>query len=251
MCNPSVRRTILTTSTTPPPHHRTTGRAMLEVAVFSAASALTAIRAGAHRIELCASYASGGLTPSLATFLEIIAALGYPVNLPVPIHIMIRPHAHSFVYTPAELAQMTSSIAAFAAAGASGFVFGALDAGSRVDVAANAALVRAAGGRPCTFHRAIESVGDVRAGMEGVVACGFASVLTGGGEAGVEGVKEVQERFGGRVSVVLGGGVRRGNVRALREGAGVAWVHSAAITGEGEEVDGEEVRALVVLVGES
>jgi copper homeostasis protein len=34
-------------------------------------------------------------------------------------------------------------------------------------------------------------------------------------------------------------------VWGLKRRAGVEWVHSAAITGEGEEVDGEEVRRIV------
>jgi copper homeostasis protein len=38
--------------------------------------------------------------------------------------------------------------------------------------------------------------------------------------------------------------VRNGNVERLKRGTGVEWVHSAAINGEGEEVDGEEVRRL-------
>jgi copper homeostasis protein len=92
-------------------------------------------------------------------------------------------------------------------------------------------------------------VTDLEGAVERVVECGFASVLTSGGTKsageGVERVRVLQERFGARVSLVMGGGVRSGNVWGLKRRAGVEWVHSAAITGEGEEVDGEEVRRIV------
>jgi copper homeostasis protein len=39
---------------------------MLEIACFSPASAIAAAKAGADRIELCADYAAGGVTPSLS-----------------------------------------------------------------------------------------------------------------------------------------------------------------------------------------
>lgn len=42
----------------------------------------------------------------------------------------------------------------------------------------------------------------------------------------------------------MGGGIRSGNVVDLKRGTGVEWMHSAAITGEGEEVDEEEVRKM-------
>lgn len=90
---------------------------------------------------------------------------------------------------------------------------------------------------------------DLDAAVEAVVACGFKSILTSGGEGSAwEGrvrVGELQRRFGERVSIVLGGGVRSGNVDELKKETGVEWVHSAAITGEGEEADEEEVRRLV------
>jgi copper homeostasis protein len=160
---------------------------------------------------------------------------------------MIRPRGGDFHYSAAEFEQMRLDVALFAPL-ASGLVFGILDARGHVDVARNSELVDIAAPLPCTFHRAIDEVGDLDAGLEMVVACGFRSVLLSGGtktaEEGMERVRVLQEKFGGRVCLVLGGGVRNGNVERLKRGTGVEWVHSAAINGEGEEVDGEEVRRL-------
>jgi copper homeostasis protein len=60
----------------------------------------------------------------------------------------------------------------------------------------------------------------------------------------------LQEKFKGKIEVVLGGGVRSGNVGELKRRAGVEWVHSAAITGSGEEVDGDEVTRIKEVDGD-
>lgn len=38
--------------------------------------------------------------------------------------------------------------------------------------------------------------------------------------------------------------MRSRNLRELLDGTGARWFHSSAVMGEGEEVDGEEVRRL-------
>lgn len=148
---------------------------------------------------------------------------------------------------------MKSSIKSFKNSGlVDGFVFGVLDAGGCVDRVSNRELVDAAAPLPCTFHRAMDVVEDLDAAFEAVIELGFRSVLTSGGPGdacqGVERVRGLQERFGGRISLVLGGGVRSGNVQGLKRRTGVDWVHSAAITGEGDGVDGEEVGRMVALL---
>lgn len=228
--------------------------AMLEIAVFTPTSALTAYSSGASRIELCTSYHLGGTTPSLSTLLSIRQT----IPPAFPILIMIRPRSGDFHYSTTEFEAMRASIALFSNI-ASGFVFGILNANGRVDVARNSELVDIASPLACTFHRAIDEVNvDGDAEWEGevgkVVECGFARVLTSGrGKSAVEGmrrVRRVQERFGARIEVVAGGGVRCGNVEDVKRGTGVGWVHSAAVVGEGEECDGEEVRRILEVLEE-
>ncbi|KAF1916377.1 copper homeostasis protein CutC [Ampelomyces quisqualis] len=218
---------------------------MLEIACFTPSSALKAATHGADRIELCAHYSLGGLTPPIQDLLSMRNQL--PPH--IPINIMIRPRAGNFFYSTAEFESMRHSIALFAPL-ASGFVFGILDGHGRVDVARNSELVDIAAPLACTFHRAIDEIPaeEVHDAVEKVVACGFKSLLTSGGgknaEEGIDVVKRLREKFGTRIEVVMGGGVRSGNVGSLKRRAGVEWIHSAAITGEGEEVDGEEVRRI-------
>jgi copper homeostasis protein len=218
---------------------------MLEIACFTPSSAIIAATHGADRIELCTHYSLGGLTPPIQDLLSIRSRV--PPH--IPINIMIRPRAGNFHYSTAEFEAMRQSIALFAPL-ASGFVFGILDVHGRVDVARNSELVDIAAPVACTFHRAIDeiSIDDIHDAVEKVVACGFKSLLTSGrgknAEEGIDVVRNLQEKFGARIEVVMGGGVRSINVGELKRRAGVEWVHSAAITREGEEVDGEEVRRI-------
>jgi copper homeostasis protein len=226
---------------------------MLEIAIFDAPSALPAALAGASRLELCANYPAGGVTPSLSTLQTIHQTLRAKTDRPVPIHVMIRPRGGDFIYSAGELAQMKAEIEEFKATGlVDGFVLGVLDPAGCIDRGSNGELVDAAAPVPCTFHRAMDGVGDLDAAFEAVIELGFRSVLTSGGpgdaSAGVERVKGLQERFGRRISVVLGGGIRSGNVQELKRRAGVEWVHSAAITGGGEGVDEDEVGRMVKLL---
>jgi copper homeostasis protein len=101
---------------------------------------------------------------------------------------------------------------------------------------------------PCTFHRAIDEVKDLGEATEKVIECGFKSILTSGGMKnaleGAEKVQQLQIRYGERVSLILGGGVRSTNVQELRRRTGVEWLHSAAITMPGEDVDEEEIKKI-------
>jgi copper homeostasis protein len=215
---------------------------MLEIACFNEQSALKAASAGADRIELCAAYPQGGVSPSPACVSHVGKTIEQPVN------VMIRPRPGDFIYTKEEYEQMRVFLEKVKYSGASGFVFGILDENNRVDVERNKFLVDLANPLPCTFHRAFDQVPDMEQATEQIIECGFKCILTSGGKpdavSGVGVVKQLSEKFGDRIQYILGGGVRSTNIGQLRRKAGVEWYHSAAITGDGEDVDGEEVKRL-------
>ncbi|KAF1939604.1 hypothetical protein EJ02DRAFT_424711 [Clathrospora elynae] len=214
---------------------------MLEIACFNALSAIAAAKAGADRIELCADYAAGGVTPSLATL------RGIRKETMIPINVMIRPRGGDFDHSDSEFEQMKDEIRLFKPV-ASGFVFGTLDSNHRVDEARNRELVHLAAPLPCTFHRAIDEVEEMDEAVDKVIGCGFKSILTSGGMKsageGVKTVQQLQKRFGQNIILILGGGVRSTNVEGLKRRTGVEWLHSAAITTPGEDVDEDEVRKM-------
>ncbi|KAF2650957.1 hypothetical protein K491DRAFT_666423 [Lophiostoma macrostomum CBS 122681] len=214
---------------------------MLEIACFNAESGIAAAKAGADRIELCADYAAGGVTPSFDA-LERIRA-----ETPIPVNVMLRPRAGNFIYSDEELQHMKFEIQSFKPQ-ASGFVFGILNERAEVDEQRNSELVQVAAPLPCTFHRAFDEVLDADGGLEMLIKCGFASVLTSGGRpnatAGAGTVAVLQQKYGERISIILGGGVRSSNINSLKSQTRVEWYHSAAITQPGESVNIEEVRQI-------
>jgi copper homeostasis protein len=214
---------------------------MLEIACFNSSSAIAAAKAGADRIELCADYAAGGVTPTLDSLRQIRKETNLPVN------VMIRPRAGDFTYTDTEFRHMREEIEQFKPE-VNGFVFGILDDTNHVDLERNKELVALATPLPCTFHRAIDQAPDLSTATEQLIQCGFKSILTSGGEAnavaGVARVAELQKEFGQRISIIVGGGVRSANVETLKQQTNVEWYHSAAITEPGETADGNEVTEL-------
>ncbi|KAF2012131.1 hypothetical protein BU24DRAFT_435548 [Aaosphaeria arxii CBS 175.79] len=214
---------------------------MLEIACFNTESAIAAANAGADRIELCADYAAGGVTPSLAALQQLRQKASLPVN------VMIRPRAGNFVYSDTEYEEMITQIETFKTE-ASGFVFGILDSDDRVDIGRNQKLVELAKPLPCTFHRAFDQIGDMNEATEQLIACGFRSILTSGGQsnavAGAAQVAKLHRQWGAQISFILGGGVRSTNVGGLKDETSVEWYHSAAITQGGEDVDEDEVAKL-------
>lgn len=214
---------------------------MLEIACFNVSAAIVAAKAGADRIELCADYAKGGITPSYASLERIRQEITIPIN------VMIRPRAGNFVYTDVELFQMRSDIERFKTV-ADGFVFGVLDDKNHVDYDRNRDLVQLATPLPCTFHRAFDQATDLPEATARIIDCGFTSVLTSGGQAtaiaGADSVTHLQRKFGDKISFILGGGVRSSNIDSLRHQTNVSWYHSAAIMQPGETADQKEVERL-------
>ncbi|KAJ8061768.1 hypothetical protein OCU04_009565 [Sclerotinia nivalis] len=102
----------------------------------------------------------------------------------------------------------------------------------------------------CTFHRAFDRIEKERMGeqLEVLINLSFTSLLTSGGSpTSVQGkaqIRKLVEQAAGRIEIIVGGGVRSHNINELIDETGAQWFHSSAVTGEGEEVDGEEVRKL-------
>jgi copper homeostasis protein len=248
----------------------------LEVPVFGPSSAHDAVAAGASRLELNAlgSYAAGGLTPSLHELSQL-------QDLDVAVRVMVRPRGappppgRDFVYSADELEAMERTVRECRASGlmredrGDGFVFGVLrevdgDGGIGVDVDVErcARLVEAAAPFRTVFHRAFDDVlgrDPLAAGwtgaLEAVVAAGFDGILTSGGLGGAAQHLDVLERIvieaRGRVEIIVGGGVRSGNITevarllALSSGDKAAWAHSSCLLDPAtEKVDKEEVASI-------
>jgi copper homeostasis protein len=212
----------------------------LEVACFSTLSAFEAEQSGADRIEFCKDYALGGVTPD---FQDIKLLKG---KLQIPIFVMIRPRGGDFVYSEAEFNQMKNEITQLKKLHVDGFVFGILDEKNQINITQNKELVELAYPTPCTFHRAFDFCENPIEALENVIECGFQFILTSGnvGKAteGIGVLKQLVEKAQGRISIILGGGVRSSNIEFLNQKTDASWFHSACITDNSFEVNPSEIK---------
>jgi copper homeostasis protein len=209
---------------------------LIEAAVETLESSLAAERAGADRIELCDNLDEGGTTPGGG----LVAAIVERIRLPV--FVLIRPRAGDFVYSASEFDVMIRDIELTRTMGITGIVTGALDASGRVDVKRTCSLVKAAGGLPVTFHRAIDSAADLSVALDDVIEAGVSRVPTSGGaptaREAVDVIAALVLQARERVSIVAGGGIREHNVREVIARTGVHEVH-------GRLIDEAQMRGLV------
>jgi copper homeostasis protein len=201
---------------------------MLEVACFTVEDAKLALESGADRIEFCADYVSGGITPDLDEF--ILLRSQFPA---AQMHVMIRPREGDFVYSDFKIETMKVQIAQFESAGANGFVFGVLNADDTLNILDCKALIESVKNKASqiVFHRAFDLVPEPELALEQLIELGFTGVLTSGQSKnaadGLEKLKTLVAQAKGRMEIIVGGGVRSHNIESLFE-TGAKWFHSAA-----------------------
>jgi copper homeostasis protein len=196
----------------------------LEICVDNHESLVTAVQAGADRIELCASLREGGLTPPWS-FIEATLHVG------VPVFVMIRPRSCDFLYTSQEIEMMHRDIHMARQLGVPGVVFGVLTADGEIDAAAMKSLVAEAGDMEVTCHRAVDQVRDVHAAIDTLAGLGVKRILTSGQQETLHAGMDVlagMVRYARRRLMIMAAGVTPQDVREIVVKTGVDEVHSAA-----------------------
>jgi copper homeostasis protein len=240
------------------------GKVHFELCAESADAARIADACGADRVELCVNLAAGGTTPPLSMIEDAIGSIS------IPVHVLIRPRAGDFAYTPEEFERMKAEIREAKAAGASGVVLGVLRKDGRVDVARSRALVEEARPMRVTFHRAFDETPEPGKALEAVIETGSDWLLTSGGRRnvmeGAETLARLVRQASGRICVMAGGGLRLENLAEMVRATGVEWVHGSLLRRErratnaaanaGEkagraEVREEEVRKVMQMLREN
>ena len=198
-----------------------------ELCAYSVEACRKAARLGIDRVELCASPAEGGTTPSLAAIEQASTIKGIDVS------VMIRPRGGDFLYTDEEFQIMLRDIEHARQAGATGVVFGILTADGKVDIERTRQLVEAAKGMETTFHRAVDMTEDYIAAIEAVISAGCKRILTSGGYdkaiEGKENIARAVEISRGRIEIMAGSGVMAANAKELAD-LGVDALHFSAKT---------------------
>lgn len=149
-------------------------RPLLEVIAMDPEDARAAEAGGADRLELVREIGVGGLTPDLAVFAQIRAAVG------LPLRVMLRSNG-GFGATVQETAQLCREAEALRREGADQFVLGFLDGSGTLDLEAIKALVAAIAPCPWTLHHAFDHAADQRRAWETALALPRVDhVLSGG-----------------------------------------------------------------------
>src|SRR5690242_7171136 len=190
-------------------------RAVLEVIALDAEDAIAAQAGGADRLELVTDMAADGLTPSVATFAAIRAAVD------IHLRVMLR---LTDGFAAGDVDRLVRTAGELRAAGADQFVLGFLDAEGGVDLTAVERLVAELDGCPWTFHRAIDHTADRDALRKQLADLpGLDTYLTAGSPAGVDDglpvlVAEAARRGepGYEPRIMVGGGLRLDHLPELR-----------------------------------
>ena len=238
--------------------------ALLEVCCGHPESVDAAVLGGARRIELCADLEADGLTPPSAWLRD--AKARHPS---LTVHMLIRPRAGDFVYSPAEADAMAGQVEDALEAGADGIVIGALTQDGDVDLplmerlvslvesynlaaellrsdlchAANDSHFFPGPARrvSITFHRAFDRCRRPFETLEQIIGLGCDRILTSGqaetAEAGAAMLGALHRRACGRIGILPGGGVTPGNAAHILAATGCTEIHaSASVTVDGKKV---------------
>lgn len=198
---------------------------LLESPVFNVEAAMDAAQFGVDRLELCANFPEGGETPS-AGMLKFLKT-----EIDIPVFVMIRPRGGDFAYSQKELMVMKRDIELLGEHGADGFVFGALDKQGFVDMDSCKSLLRAASGKPCTFHRAFDASADYFDSLEKIIACGFDRILTSGGKnsvtEGMDTLNQLLAKAQDRINIMPGGGTKPEHILELNKSGYLKEIHAS------------------------
>lgn len=188
---------------------------VLEVCVDSVESAVIAQEAGADRLEVCANLVIGGTTPGVSQFRQIRKACG------IGLHVLVRPRFGDFLYTDAEFQMLEEDVAMFRELGADGVVVGCLTPDGNLDLGRMGRLRECAGPAHLTLHRAFDVCQNPYQALEEAVSLGIDTILTSGQAPactqGKDVLKKLITQAGGRIEVLVGGGVDAGAIRQMAE----------------------------------
>lgn len=198
---------------------------LLEIAVFSYEAARMAAESGAERLELCSSYAEGGISPPPGTVSKIREEFS------IPVFAMVRPRGGNFIYSRNEIETMKRDIAYYQQAGMNGIVLGTLKEENQIDINALKQLLPEIS-LPVTFHRAFDLCPDRDEALQILIDLGIKRILTSGGASdawkGAAEIARLNQLAGGKITFIPGGGISVSNIAEIATITGCSEFHASA-----------------------
>ncbi|SFI37050.1 copper homeostasis protein [Tindallia magadiensis] len=211
---------------------------VLEVCVDSYTSLMTAIKAGADRIELCSALNMGGLTPSYGFMQQAKDVSG------VEIYVMIRPRSGDFLYDDGEYETMKKDVEKVKKEGFHGIVIGFLKADGRLDLERLEEMVKLADPLKVVLHRAFDDANQPEKEIPKLIEMGIQRILTSGqrktATEGVEYIQSIEKEFGKEITIMPGAGVSAENIETLYKKTGCTHYHMSGKTEVGSRMEYRE-----------
>lgn len=188
-------------------------KAIVECCANSVSSALTAIQAGANRIELCKNLENGGETPDYSDILELRNLTN------IDLHILILPKANNFIYSNKDFKKIIEDIQFCKKNNINGVVIGALNKDLSINMKQTKELVEIARPMKVTFHRAFDTIFNLENDLNKIIECGCDYLLTSGQKPnvddGLNNISKLVKQSSQKIKIIAGGGVNHNNVESL------------------------------------
>lgn len=216
---------------------------LLEVIVTSVEEAREAEEGGANRLELVQDLHREGLTPSLETVENVLAAVS------IPVRVMLRATPSFQAGADCDVINLQKTAHAFSQLPIGGLVLGFLKDGD-ADLCTIQRVLGVTGSAPVTFHRAIERVHDPFRTIKELKA--FPQIdrilLNGGSGAWADRrgyLEELQGHAGPEITLIVGGGLNEEALEALASSPLLREFHTGrAVRDEAGRVRSQYVRKL-------
>ena len=188
-------------------------KVIVECCANSVSSALTAIQAGANRIELCKNLENGGETPDYSDILELRNLTN------IDLHILILPKANNFIYSNKDFKKIIEDIQFCKNNKINGVVIGALNKDLSINMKQTKKLVEIARPMRVTFHRAFDVIYELENDLNKIIECGCDYLLTSGQKPnvddGLNNISKLVKQSSQKIKIIAGGGVNHNNVESL------------------------------------
>tara|TARA_B100000482_G_scaffold40616_1_gene26076 strand:+ start:298 stop:990 length:693 start_codon:yes stop_codon:yes gene_type:complete len=188
-------------------------KVIVECCANSVSSALTAIQAGANRIELCKNLENGGETPDYSDILDLRNLTN------IDLHILILPKANNFIYSNKDFKKIIEDIQFCKKNNINGVVIGALNKDLSINMKQTKELVEIARPMRVTFHRAFDTISKLENDLNKIIECGCDYLLTSGQKPnvddGLNNISKLVKKSSKKIKIIAGGGVNHNNVESL------------------------------------
>ncbi|MFN0124037.1 MAG: copper homeostasis protein CutC [Blastocatellia bacterium] len=228
---------------------------IVEIIACDVDDAMAAAAGGADRIELITRFDLGGLTPPLDLIRAVLAAVH------IPVRVMLRESEDFVVKDPAERKRLCALANAFSKLPMDGLVCGFLRRdGDQVEIDHEllSAVLAAAPGLPCTFHRAFEELPDPMAAITALsqypqITHILTSGAPGNDDMRIERLRQCHAAAHPRLTILAGGGLEADFLDRLRHETTLTEFHLGKLAREPMAITGtvsaDRVRAITEHMG--